>query len=243
MSLSKLKKLLIIMRDIQKKLADSFLSSSAHEVPGTKGVGEGKALDAIRYYHQAYRARIRESLDDRFEVLTKVLKDYPRLREEFIEENPSTFYSLDDYGYNFSQWLKEKTSPQFFVDLAKLEEALDFFSREDQAIRGEPELDLESSLKMVHGKLLNFSTSAFSLWEEEKLIDHVESPESVLIYYAGEDVMVKNLKDWEFALLSLFQQGCSLQEAMGHLPEEGLNPQEFQEFFAFLGEVKLLSSK
>lgn len=233
------------MHDIQKKLHDAFLNKISTEIPGTIGVGSGTASDAVRFYRSGYLIRIRESMNDRFHVFQKVYENYNELREKYIHDNPSTFYSLDDYGLNFSSWLKENHYTSLMSDLAYLEEKLDLFSRnnfkEDNSFVFE-ELNQANQIFLNGVELLQFSTPVYEVWFNEKLANAKEKECKIMVYSNQMDILVKNLNEWEFALLNTFVKGSSLASAMENIEVPSTQIEEFQSFFQFLGQNKLLKT-
>lgn len=234
------------MSDIQKQLHDAFLSDETQEIKNVLGVGSGSLADAINFYKKAYKIRVRESMNDRFEVFAKVFPDYEKLREKYITNNPSTFYSLDDYGLNFSNWLLKNNYSTLMVDLARLEEELDLFTRKEVPKKADQDFstdDLNQKLRLTHGRLLAFDSATYTVWKNATPVQKPQDSEKVLIYYRGSDIMVKLLQNWEYALLKEFKVGSTLENGMSQLlqtPTNSINPDDFRHFFSFLASAQLL---
>lgn len=102
-------------------------------------VNDSQRLNATQHlsiYRQSYIARLRDCMKNQFKCLAFALGDslFEAFADQYLDSNPSTSYTLNDLGEQFSAFLKETRPdaesdekedwPDFMIELADFEYAL-----------------------------------------------------------------------------------------------------------------------
>ena len=116
------------------KRQKQFLSQVIDNVKVTKDIIGPTSLSgkqAISIYKEAYFARLQEVLSEKYESIQHVLGDdkFYNISQKYIKQNKSTDYNLENYGKEFSNFLKReqkiKKDFPFLTGLAEFESLMD----------------------------------------------------------------------------------------------------------------------
>ena len=115
--------------EFQKLMSAAILERDASIMKGLscEAAGTLELQEAVEVYSAGYPARLFEALGETYETLWKVLgdEDFQSLCMAYIEKYPSQFRNLSDYGYEFSDYVREYFPEDrvrdLLVDLAKFE--------------------------------------------------------------------------------------------------------------------------
>jgi hypothetical protein len=233
-----------------KELQDAFMqqvmtgdTSLNEHVVGTKNV---PAETRIAIYEDAYRERLIEVLENDYEMLNKILGEeaFRRLSLNYIDQYPSSFYSLRWFGSHLPEFLgysENEGNHDWEAELAKLEwEFIGAFDASDSLIINEndiasipgeswPELSIE-----FHSSVRLFSMwwNTLDLWQAAK--DDRQPPQPVrlnqnsycLLWRNNLVTQFRSLESDEVAALSAALAGAKFPDICGALAEEVEEPEQ-----------------
>lgn len=238
-----------MLSDYQKKFLDCILNQRTHEdlldliVPA----GSLKKTEALAVYRGDYKARLTEALGKSYEATWLLLGDEEFLEVcgKYISTTPSTLTSLTSYGQNFAVFLEEHDFDEDVVELANFERT--FWHLFNEAAKVSRTLDPECletagfDLSMdIH--LFSASVKLHQLWlarEELKpslTSEDIDGPQFLAVYKAGERVVVKELSELQYLILTLFKEMSYAAVVFENLSVRNLSPTavEWSEVFEIL---------
>lgn len=141
-------------------------------------------------------------------------KKFRDISKKFIAKNRSKSGNLDDYGFEFIDFLQD----DFLHDLALInwKEQESYLGENDQefSLKSFQDLDQEKfiSLKFKMSKNCYFVTSKYNLFAKSKRNQARKKPCFYLIYRPFFDVVIKKITKDEFEFLQAVKQGLTLSE-------------------------------
>ncbi len=235
---------------------DKIFLNHIRPMPGLK---ESTCADI---YRRGYKARLLEVLGDTFEASWWVLGDenYFSLAGQFVENIPSRSFDLSDYGLEFPEFLRstsENKEIPFLSELARFEWLFKemFHStdmdRHDEKILSRLSAQPDAPLLIKPSvKLWSSKYSIYEIWKLRSTTDvsqvhEIEWNKSqhLVLQKVDSNVLVTNLGEMEFNLLSFFQKPASIEEAVERYQKEfgTLLPETIQNLFSEVGELGILS--
>lgn len=111
------------LQQIQKALQAHLLSHDMAIKNHVKQPQEGKVIQRLAIYADAYRARLIGAMKEEFALLERLLKeDFINLIEAYIDQHPSHFISIAQFGQELPKFLQRKPDHQkpYLAELADL---------------------------------------------------------------------------------------------------------------------------
>jgi hypothetical protein len=196
-----------------------YVTPSAKQTPSER----------LHVYRHAYVARLIECLEDDYPAVFHALgrERAEALCRAYIEEHPSTSFSLNVFGRHMPSFLKEK-GEAFASDLATLEwsvvEAIhaaestkmapDALAKIDPSAWGTVSLVASPSLRLHQFDYpVNAYYRAFHDADREALVVPAAASERVAVYRLDMKIWRMTLSPGQFALLGPLVRGASLEEA------------------------------
>ena len=212
---------------------------------------------AVEVYAGAYRARLIDALGETFEATWWCLGDdqFKKIAKQYIFENPSLFYNLNDYGHKFPDFLKSNFSLHNLDYLADLA----YFELEFSLLFHEPELPSSVTPEMLQTLGLDFSFELvpqvrlfksnygiLNIWnsykEDLKLNPSWMKPQCFILFKSENNLKLRELTIAEFTLLHNTSAARPLSECVELILNSGLeiNEDDMRNLFNFLWEFKLI---
>lgn len=202
----------------------------------------------LKIYFNGYRLRLIETLADDFEKLKIIMGDerFDELAEQYIDAQPSRFFSLRDFGGAFPQFLSNHTAYQnfpFLAEMAKFEWtmaytldaadapslSLDYFSSLPAEKWPELQIHFHPSVRM-----LQFSWDVPEIWysieqgEEERMPQSSIHPVSWLIFRKNNQCLFRSCTEEEAFAYVYMQEDHHFAELCHvlaeRMPEEKIAP-------------------
>lgn len=209
-------------------------SLQAHLLAGDDAIesaiasGHGIAVrERLAIYHHAYRARLASALRDTFGHTAAYLGDdwFDADAAAYVQSNPSTAASLNDYGAGFPAWLLERHACD--ADIGELA-ALDWALRRAFDGADAPPLPLAALAALAPeawGRIgftfvptcarLTFTHNTLALWhalDQQQTPPHaqrLDAPSAVLVWRLRHQPHFRSLGAFEASALNPLQQGAS----------------------------------
>ncbi|TGL49089.1 DUF2063 domain-containing protein [Leptospira wolffii] len=216
--------------------------------------GSLNTLQALKVYKEGYLARLTQALGEKFETVWRILGDdgFFEVCSEYILRFPSRTYNLSDYGERFPFFLKERFEEHAFIsETADLELRLseifhlsknERFELQNAFHEANPEdlrLEFHESLQF-----LKYAHKILPLWKNRKSGENgglpVYETQFVLIGKEGNDLLVREIGEWDWKFGKELSKGSSVLEAV----ESSGNPpngiQSVSEFLSGLTRASLI---
>jgi hypothetical protein len=181
-------------------------------------IGELTSMRVLKVYKDDYFARLSEALGSTFETTWEVIGDdaFFKACEEYIMQNPSSFYSLGNYGEHFSSFLQREgydSDIPFVSELAEFEWSFwkifhssflpERISSQAIQVSMQEDLSFDFSPEM---RIFSFKNSIGKLWKlrEELGVHSVEDflrKEFLLLGRSKLGVSITSLSEEEFLLV------------------------------------------
>lgn len=203
---------------------------------------------AFEFYRTSYSQRLTKALRDKFEAVNWVLgpENFTDLCTQFIEDNPSSSYSLENYGNELPQFLVTteigKQCP-FLEDLATFEWALKEVADAPISRPLSPEQTQELltnddfKVSFVEGmRIFQSHYSLLEIWESRNRRNFSakdfkwRTPESLLIFKKADQPFVVKLDPIEAEIILELKEGRSVSEALADFANL-MSPQKTQKLF------------
>jgi hypothetical protein len=224
----------LTLHELQAALQAHILSGdvaiAAHLKAPPGGQPRAERLDI---YHQGYRLRLLEVLQDHYERSVQYLGDvwFESEALAYIEANPSTSHSLRDYGQTWPDWLAQRHPADLdMADLARMEWALrSAFDAQDAPTLGLADLagipadawDTVRLLPKPGTQVLHLATDAVALWQalaqSEAPAEPLSRPTCVLVWRQGWQPHFRSLGPAEASAMRALLQGQSFAQACSGL--------------------------
>jgi hypothetical protein len=173
---------MLSLKEIQDAFTNNIMADDQSIVEHVIGTDKASSELRLAIYGNAYRERLIEALANDYEMLEKLLgEDNFRLMcTSYIEQYPSTYYSLRWFGKDFPKFLEyspEKGQHDWEAELAHLEwQFIDAFDSANIGTISEADAaaippDSWPTLSMVFHpsvKLLNLWWNTLDLWKAAK---------------------------------------------------------------------------
>lgn len=198
----------------------------------------------LKIYFDGYRLRLIEALTDDFEKLKIIMGEerFDKLAREYIDAQPSRFFSLRDFGGNFPEFLHNHADYQhipFLAEMAKFEWAMAFTLDAADAIplsmeyfsalpaEKWPELKIQFHPSV---RMLQFSWDVPEIWylieqeEEERAPQASAMPVSWLIFRKDNRSYFRSCSEeeaWAYVYMQEQHNFAQLCEALSNrMPED-----------------------
>lgn len=224
------------------KRQKQFLSQVIDNLGNTTGIIGARNLSgkqAMRIYHEAYFARLQDALLEKYDSVWAVLGDkkFHNICQRYIKQNKPTDYNLENYGGEFSNFLKkekviEKDFP-FLVGLAEFENLMDqVFHAPTEKLRKYnektfPELKDTSYFKLVsYLKLPVFQYNICDIWkatQEDEQIEILPTTQYLLISKNKNAVFVREIDKFTSYFLKSCLKGQNISEVMNSYKNIGFD--------------------
>lgn len=160
-------------------------------------------------YHQNWSFGLTKALKNIYPVCERLTGNvfFEAMAKIFVQSHPSTFFSLNEYGKNFDEFIKNfepAKSLVYLSDVAKLE----WIIHETLIAKSNPVFDIGNMISLVdHGKLLKSEYPIDKIWETnqenyegETNISLDEGPVWLLVFRCHYDLKIESLEKevWEF---------------------------------------------
>lgn len=241
-----------------RAMQDSILSGDVET--GSAAIREKPdfpATEQLAIYIEGYRLRLLGVIRSHFKALEHYLgqEKFERLAALYIERTPSRHYNIDRYPIGFAVHMQKETKNNIAAALAQVEEAILIAYGGEETPAFNPaalppaKLDQLPSLPLkLRGACLLLALPA----QVEDYITAFRTGTPANAPKAGEEFLavcrhnnkVRRLKleKQEFALLSLFREGISLEQALESDASRKANtPEQMQAWFARWAAEGLLS--
>lgn len=212
--------------------------------------------EAIQVYRKDYKCRLLEVMTAKFEAVCSIigLEDFMEVASDYIEQNASESYDLEDYGRKFPIFLGQtrlaKNAP-YIEDLAKFE--IDFgvlfHSEVPKGIKDFSDFSEDTLMNATWEfscclKLFGWSCPIFGIWKnrgmprDEILNDlDLNRPSYMALFKKGSQVEAKELSPNQFKLLKALKNRSSMSQAFDQI---NMDPNETSEVFSFLALNRLV---
>jgi hypothetical protein len=218
---------------LQDALHQHILHGDERVAQAVQSHGSLPAMDRLKVYHDAYRWRLLEVMQDHFSQTHRYLGDefFNSEALAFIETHPSEHHSLRDYGHAWPDWLAARFPDDTdMADLARLEWALrQAFDAANRcaltlADLGHVPADAWATVgfELAPGTIvLHLSHAVAPLWQS---LSREEAPEPVqaaptcmLVWRQGWQPHFRSVPLEEARALEALLAGRSFSEACAHL--------------------------
>ena len=208
---------------------DSDIAASVREQFGLP------AVERLAIYHNAYRIRLREALDEAFDKTWTYVGDemFAELAESYIAAHPSAFHNLRWFGHRFAGHVAQaQPDYPFIAELAQLEWALGvaFDAPDadpvtaDQLRERDPEqwgaFALHPAVQM-----LAFEWNVGAIWQalhkEEEPPEAEVAPAAWLVWRANLQPHFRSMEALEVKALRLMGEGESFTEVCEQAAADG----------------------
>lgn len=228
----------------QKSFISSLFLNSEAKCDFTKSLRPaGKLQDpksSLNIHRQGYFCRLADAMAESFAGVLAALneKTFYSLVFQYIKENPSSTYDLNQYGQNFPQFLHQSIIYQkkpFVHDLALLDLSFAkvFHEAQHQAIAPKKLLVIEKNpkIKLTLAPSLRFLALDYAIypsWSERltKPIDKAEKRSQFLIIFKQNyRVHIKAIKEVYFIFLQKLSKMMSIENAINetdHIKKEDI---------------------
>lgn len=207
------------------------------------------AIRALEVYKEDYQVRLTEALKSTYRACHRILGDdsFYEIAQEYINQTPSSFSDLEDYGHLFPHFLKEHS--RIFSELAHFEwafkeifhlpEVLGVNSEElGQILNSKDEkLILASSVR-----LLDYTykiDELFSTQENFESTDRYSDEQYILLFKKNSLVKMHLLSKNQWEFMKKFHAPHSLLHCLQNAPV-AMTPEEVRELFQILGSEQIL---
>lgn len=220
---------------MSKDLGPPFSMPLEEVIPPTS---KQASSERLQVYAAAYYLRLLDCLREFFPCLRFAMGEeiFDDFALAYLQKHPSQSYTLHHLADQFANFLAE-TKPstagweQFFVDLARLEHAIEIVF-DDEGPEGSiaimrNELTPQSTLSLVPGfQLLSFRypvSSFYTAWKHTEG-PSLPDPQAQFIALFRRDYIVRRheLSELQHALLAALQAGESLEQALGCIAPQAL---------------------
>jgi hypothetical protein len=218
---------------LQEALQQHILQGDTQVACAVLDQGSLPPLARLKIYHDAYRWRLLEVMQDHFAQTHRYLGDgfFQSEALAFIEAHPSEHHSLRDYGHAWPEWLAARFPDDTdMADLARLEWALrQAFDAANRcaltlADLGHVPADAWATVgfELAPGTtVLHLSHDVAPLWQSlarEEAPEPVRSrPTGVLVWRQGWQPHFRTLQESEALAVEALLAGRSFSEACAHL--------------------------
>jgi hypothetical protein len=218
---------------LQEALQQHILQGDTQVACAVLDQGSLPPLARLKIYHDAYRWRLLEVMQDHFAQTHRYLGDgfFQSEALAFIEAHPSEHHSLRDYGHAWPEWLAARFPDDTdMADLARLEWALrQAFDAANRcaltlADLGHVPTDAWATVgfELAPGTtVLHLSHDVAPLWQSlarEEAPEPVRSrPTGVLVWRQGWQPHFRTLQESEALAVEALLAGRSFSEACAHL--------------------------
>jgi len=218
---------------LQEALQQHILQGDTQVACAVLDQGSLPPLARLKIYHDAYRWRLLEVMQDHFAQTHRYLGDgfFQSEALAFIEAHPSKHHSLRDYGHAWPEWLAARFPDDTdMADLARLEWALrQAFDAANRcaltlADLGHVPADAWATVgfELAPGTtVLHLSHDVAPLWQSlarEEAPEPVRSrPTGVLVWRQGWQPHFRTLQESEALAVEALLAGRSFSEACAHL--------------------------
>ncbi len=193
---------------------------------GAKGFG---------IYYNNWRLGLTKVLGHHFPVCKRLVGDrfFQGMSEEYIKTHPSIYFSLNDYGVDFSDFIMQFTpaaSLPYLSDVAKLEWAIHRALIGESSTEYNPQAlsDLLSSPEKQkkfqfgltkNGTLISSIYPIHRIWETnqadyegDETVNVDEGDVRLFVWRKGLDLRMDRLEEAEWQILKNFQEKCTFEE-------------------------------
>ncbi len=248
-------------KEFNLKFAETIRSNQIDEelVALIKDSPKIKAHRALEVYQEDYQARMTEALRNTYRAINALIgdEDFFYLAKDYIENYPSPFSDLDEYGNCFSEFL---TAHQLNEDYVFLSELAHFEWNFREVFHQAHEIGLEATLlaqllqedsckiQLVHSvRVLHYSFLIDKLYALKDETDHNDEDfdfnqnQYLLIYKDGVMVKIHSLSKAQWKIVNTLEAPHSLLSVLQNA--DSITPSEVQELFQILGANRLLIKK
>lgn len=252
------------LKKLQKTFIEGTLESKLPEVFSSfiKPGGTLSESESLNVYTKGYTVRLCESLGDTYEAIWRVLGDELFFAEcgKYINLHPSRNYNLNDYGKDFSTYLAHSEYSKdfpFLSELAKFEWRFKkLFNRKQHQTKTLENLseDQLMNISFEFGEASEFFGTTYSIYKiwslkncsEDNALspDEWEKPERLFLYKLKNDIHIKNMTPFSWALLKKLYKGMRMMSALEETLEEcDLEDEgEIQHLFSFISSSGIVTS-
>lgn len=193
------------------------------------------SAERLQVYAAAYYLRLVDCLREFFPCLRFAMGEeiFDDFALAYLQKHPSQSYSLHHLADQFANFLAQTKSSagweQFFVDLARLEHAIEIVFDDEGPEEAIPtmrnDLTPQSTLDLVPGfQLLSFRypvSSYYTAWKHSEG-PVLPDPQAQFIALFRRDYIVRRheLSEIQHALLATLQAGESLEQALGRIASQ-----------------------
>lgn len=241
--------------EFNKKFVNCIRTEEGVEeiLPLMKDFPKLPAARALEVYREDYLVRMSEALKNTYRSVHSVLgdEDFFSAALSYLNQHPSTFSDLDEYGEGFEDFLKSHLLSQdfpFLPDLAHFEWSfrLVFHSEEKKGLEaielGQALSDEKMNLSLCPSALLlSYSYSVetiYSSGDEESDLDYSHE-QHILMFKKNAFVKMHLLSKNQYEFMKNFHTPVSLSECIKIAPAT-MTPVEMQELFQILGTEQIL---
>lgn len=222
---------------LQESLQRHILQGDTQVLGAVQDQGGLPPLARLKIYHDAYRWRLLEVIQDHFAQTHHYLGDdfFNSEALAFIEAHPSEHHNLRDYGDAWPDWLAQRYPDDTdMADLSRLEWALrQAFDASNRCALSLADLGLVPTdawatlgFELAPGAtMLRLSHAVAPLWQSlsrEETPEPVQGgPACVLVWRQGWQPHFRSLLEDEAQAIACLLAGQSFNEACAHLASSG----------------------
>jgi hypothetical protein len=242
------------LRTLQAMLQEAITAPEAEDAllrrrveAAIRGPHDTRGAIALDIYRGLYRARLVHVLAEDHPLTRAVLGAgaFGRLARAFVDEHPSTSFTLDGYGDAFAGWIAGRGGEDapLAADLARLDLASRQVASAPEGEWASGSIGAGAGLRIaLHLRLLDTDHALFRLHEAWRHGSRLERPPRAQSHYAvhrrqGEVrllVISRSARD----LLAALQAGQPLEEALAEGPPA--SPRRLERWFRVLAAAGLV---
>lgn len=210
---------------------------------------------ALKVYLQGYIARLTESLGEKYEAVWAVLGDekYFEISKEYIHQNPTNIFNINNYGDSFPDFLKVHPIIQdfpFLEDLANFEkyffEVFHWSSEESLDLSKVVLSDNDFYINFIRLSLMNSNFSIFKIWEDRKDLNEVtrydwEESEWLILFKRHSKVFIQKFDSLEWELINLLYNGNSFYSSIDKMGDK-IDEHFVTNFFKTIGGMGIIKN-
>lgn len=226
-----------------QKIWHDIFTDEAPDYKSLKGIsaaGSATCEKILSHYRWANRENLKEVLIDKYEVVFKLINN-PGLIDQYIENHPSQFNSVDEYGKDFESYLELHKYPDHILELSRIEKVIYSFGfdvKQNHLGVDWNSISSTSKLYLQNAILYKSHYDVARMWNQEKELSDKGDFYSIL-YYSETQTRVLTLQEWEYDILKKFEAGSSLEE-IDTDKLTAVSPKKISELFEFMKNYLLL---
>ena len=237
-------------QDLQTLLCNS-IARQVMDPQLVQAINPGGSLSvkgALEIHLDGYIARLTDAMGQVYETTWAILGDesFYNISKNYILQNPSQLYNINDYGKTFPSFLGQLELFPFIESLAEFENKFfEVFHWKNQKYLDKiPNLSSDFYVDFIDIHFHKSNFSIFDIWKDRKSLKKMESylwdkPQFLILFKMNSQVYIQSLDIKFYELIHNLFNSNSLIQAIEKSPYK-YEPQEITDLFLLLTELKII---